>query len=153
MVGGRLVWGGLVGGLVLGVLGLSLVSHISNISGVSISNGVGNDLDTAIGKVDTVLSVSGIAITGLVLLESSLAVVVSDGVGVLVLWGLIIVGLLVGSGLVSGSGLVRGGLVSRGGVISCGGSSGGGHEGSDGDEALKKENKHYINLNSTFLLV
>ena len=62
-----------------------------------------------------------LVITGLVLLESSLAVVISNGIRVLLSWGLIIVGLLVGRGLVSGGRVVEGGPVSRG-MFGCGSS-------------------------------
>ena len=122
----------LVGGLVLGVLGHALVPDISNIAGVTISNVVGHNLGTAVGKGNTVLAVGGIAVTGLVLLEVSLGVVVSDGIGVLVLGGLVIGGLLVGGGLVGG-----GGGISRAGLVGSGNSHGGK---SGDDEELEHKN-------------
>merc|ERR1719350_311951 len=97
-----------------GVLGLTGVGHLSNVAG-QVVGVVGDGLDPAVGKVDGVGSSDNTGtIVGLRLLEGSLAVVISDGVGV-----------GVGGGL---------GHHSMGhGVL--GGGGGGGHEGK-GDEGL-----------------
>merc|ERR1719411_1476995 len=79
-------WGG--GGVVStsgssGGLGLSGVGHISNIA-VIVVGGVGDSLDTAVGKVDRVRSSNNTGTVIVLLLESSLGVVISHGVGELV---------------------------------------------------------------------
>ena len=103
-----------------GVLGLTGVSHLSNVAG-QVVGVVGDGLDPAVGKVDGVGSLNNTgAIVGLRLLEVSLAVVISDGVGV---------------GVGGGLGQVGGGVSSlhhRGVLRGGGGSS---HEGK-GDEGL-----------------
>ena len=149
MVGSRLVGSG-VSGLVLGVVSLTFVFNISNISGVSISDRVGHNLGTAIGKSNTVFTSGGISVTVLVGSERSTAVVISNSISVLVDSRAIISGLRVvgssmvnrlvdngsgvvgsglvdngsgvvdGSGLVDGSGVVDRGMVDRGGVVDRG---------------------------------
>merc|ERR1719411_796057 len=79
-------WGG--GGVVStsgssGGLGLSGVGHISNIA-VIVVGVVGDSLDTAVGKVDRVRSSNNTGTVIVLLLESSLGVVISHGVGELV---------------------------------------------------------------------
>ena len=83
MVGSRLVGSG-VSGLVLGVVSLTFVFNISNISSVGISNRVGHNLGTAIGKSDTVFTVGGISITVFVGLEVSVCVVIIDSISVFI---------------------------------------------------------------------
>ena len=74
-------WGrGRVVGLGLRVLGNTLVSHISNIARVGISNVVCDNLGAAIGKGNTVLASSGISVPLLVLTKVSLGVVISNSV-------------------------------------------------------------------------
>ena len=149
MVGSRLVGSG-VSGLVLGVVSLTFVFNISNISGVSISDRVGHNLGTAIGKSNTVFTSGGISVTVLIGSERSTAVVISNSISVLVDSRAIISGLRVvgssmvnrlvdngsgvvgsglvdngsgvvdGSGLVDGSGVVDRGMVDRGGVVDRG---------------------------------
>ena len=115
--------GGIGGGSMdsLGVLGSSLVGHISNISIITIG-GVGDMLDSAVRKSNRVGSL-GIAgtIRGLLGVEVSLGVVIGNSVGVGVGGNLIGVNLsLVGRG---------GGMVSRGSVDNRGVISGGGVDG------------------------
>merc|ERR1719336_514460 len=85
-------WGSLVGwgGVVLWVLGLSLVCHISNIS--VLGGSVGDDLGSAVGKSDLVSSSGVVSVALLVGVEVAEAVVVLDGVLVLVDGGLVRVG-------------------------------------------------------------
>ena len=119
----RLVSGSGVSGLVSGlggfVVGLTLVSHIGNISRVSIGNVVGDDLGAAIGQVDTVFALGGVVVAVLVGGEVSASVVISNSIAVLVdsgsVFGLLVGSGVVGSGLVSGSGMGSG-LVSGSGV-------------------------------------
>ena len=67
MIGGGLVRGRLVLlGMVGCIVGLSLILDISDIAGVVISNIVGNNLDPAIRKIDTVFTIGGVTITVLV---------------------------------------------------------------------------------------
>ena len=109
-------------GLVLRVVSLTLVFHISNISRVSISNRVGHNLGTAIGKSNTVFTSGGISITVLVGLESSTTVVISNSISILIDSRAIISRLMVSRGVV-GSGFVSRGRVdnrlvhNRGGVV------------------------------------
>ena len=98
---------GLVSGLVFGVLGFTFVFDISDITvGVS---GIGDDLDTTVGKVDSVRSLGVVSVAGFSGLEVSVAVSVLDSVVVSVLGRDIGVGGFVVSG---GGGVVGGGLVS-----------------------------------------
>ena len=83
--------GGLVGGGVsVSLLWLwwvdwgSLVCDISDES-VDVVSGVGDGLDTAIGKVDGVRSSHDSGLGGLLGVEDGLAVVVGDGVGVILM--------------------------------------------------------------------
>jgi hypothetical protein len=110
-------------GFVFGVDSFTGVSDISDISGVTVSNGVSYGLDTTIGKGDMVFTVGGITITSFVGTEIGSGVIISNGVSVIVSGGYISV--CWGSWVVWGWG-IRG---SRGG-------KGGGHEGRDGNEDL-----------------
>ena len=110
--------GGFVSGLVFGVLSFTFVFDISDIT-VSVS-GVSHDLDATVGKVDSVRSLGVVSITRLFGGEVGVAVVVSDGISVLVLGRDIGVGGFVVCG---GRGVRRGGVVS----------SDTGDEGKDGD--------------------
>ena len=97
-------WGWLVSGWVLwgwSVVWGSFVGNLGNISGVSISGSIGDSLDTAIGKGYTVGSRGSISVTLFVLVEVSLAVVISDGVFVSVYWWGIFVYWSVSWGMVS----------------------------------------------------
>ena len=76
-------WGiGGLGGDILGVLSSALIGDISDISIISIA-GVANMLDSAIGKSNRVrsLDIAG-SIRGLLSVEGSLGVVISNSVGV-----------------------------------------------------------------------
>ena len=66
------------------VLGNTFVFDISNISSISISYVVGNNLGTAIGKGDTVFTVGGISITVFVSLEVSVSVVIIDSISIFI---------------------------------------------------------------------
>jgi len=124
-------------GLIRSIVGLTLVFDISDISRVSISDSVGDNLGTTIGKGYTVFARGSITITVLVLLEVGTRVVISNSIAILVNSWAIISGFRVsrlvggswvgnnsrfvdnGSGLVDGS---RGGLVDwgRGGLVNWG---------------------------------
>ena len=90
-------------GLILGVLGLTLVPDISDVARVSILNSVGDDLGAAIGKSNTVFTIGGITITSLVLAKVGSSVVILNSIGILVLGRLIVFGLLVSGAVVRGS--------------------------------------------------
>ena len=110
--------GGLVSGLVFGVLSFTFVFDISDITvGVS---GVSHDLDATVGKVDSVRSLGVVSITRLFGGEVGVAVVISDGISVLVL----------GRDIGVGGFVVCGGRGVRGGGVV---SSDTGDEGKDGD--------------------
>ena len=122
----RLVWFGLVRSIV----SFTLVSDISDISGVSITNAVSHNLGTTIGKSYTVFTRGSITITVLTLSKVGTRVVISDSITVLVESWAFISGLMVSllrvSGLVGGSRLVDWGrLVDRGGVVNGSGLVGG----------------------------
>ena len=111
------------GGVVFGVFGLTAVLHISNESRVTISNGVGNSLGTAVREEDMVsrkkvnkfvnkqlinckqtadlLSVGGVSVSVFVLSEVNrgVAVVILNCVFVVVSgWGVFVFGGVVGGG-------------------------------------------------------
>ena len=101
-----------------GVLGLSGVGHISNIT-VVVVGVVGHSLGSAIGKSNGVGSSNNtVAVIVLLLVESSLGVVISHGVGELVGGDL--------SKVSSGISGLHGGVISGGVVDNGGGSIGGG---------------------------
>jgi hypothetical protein len=115
----------LVGGLVLGVSGLSFVRHISNIARVGIGNIVVDNLGPAVGKSNAVRTSGGIPVSALIRGKAGTAVVVLDSISVLVDSGGIVLGLLAMVG--GGRGMVSWGrgMVSRGMdhwlVCRCGG--------------------------------
>ena len=77
--GGSVGWGGLVG-LLLGVDSGALVGDISDKSVISVA-GVGHVLDSAIGKVDRVLTINNtVSIIVLSLVEGSSRVVIGNSV-------------------------------------------------------------------------
>ena len=126
MIGGG---GGIGGGSgdILGVLGSSVIGHISNISIITIG-GVGDMLDSAVGKSNRVgaLGIAG-TIGGLLSIEVGLGVVISHSVGEGV--GRDLIGVFLG--LVSGGGLVsnRGRGISGGSLHNHGGNDGGSVDG------------------------
>ena len=86
MVGSGFVSGsGVSSRLVFRVGSFSFISHISDIA-IGAST-VGNNLDTTIGKVDTVFSSSVIVITALLLAENGSVVGIVDTIFVVVHWG------------------------------------------------------------------
>jgi len=91
--------------------GLTLISDIGNISRVSITDGVGDDLGTAIGKSHAVLSSGSITITVLTCSKVGARVVISDSITILIDSRAIISGLMVSGNGVSG---LVGGLVDNG---------------------------------------
>ena len=112
-------------GLISRILGLALVSDISNISRVLIPNIVGDNLGTTIGKSYTVFTRGSITITVLTLSKVGTRVVISDSITILVKSWAFISGLMVSllrvSGLVGGSRLVDWSrLVDRGRVVRSG---------------------------------
>merc|ERR1711997_1180735 len=80
-LGGRLVsWGWVVWlGLILRVDGLALVLDVSDVA-VVVIGGVGDGLDTAIGKVDLVGSGHGLTVSSLLGVEVGAGVVVGNAV-------------------------------------------------------------------------
>jgi hypothetical protein len=132
VVGGpRSIGGGgsLVSGLVLGVLGNTLVAHISIVAGLVISNSVGDNLGPAVGKGDTVRSAGGISVALLVLGKVDMGVVIGNSIAVGVGSRLVVLRLGL---VVDGPGCIRWG---RSGMVG----EGNGHEGSNGDEELLKK--------------
>jgi hypothetical protein len=127
----------LVSRLVLGVLGNTLVAHISHIAGLVISNIIGDNLGPAVRKLDTVRSAGGISVALLVLAKVDLGVVVGNGVVVGVGGGLIILRLLICGGP---GGIRGGGVVGRTGRVGAGE----GHKGSKSDDELK--DNHILHL-------
>ena len=146
------------------VFGFTRVLNISDISGISIPDGISDSLSTSIRQNNAVLSVGSITVPALFLVEVNSSIVIGNSVSV-VIGGVIIVvfgfmvsrgGFVGGSGLVSGSGsvswsVVDGGMVNGGvGVFVDGMDSGGMSEfeggvavlvsGSDGQEG-RKSNK------------
>jgi len=85
MVWGRFGWVvSWLSWVVFWVLSNTFVFDISNISTISISNVVGYDLSTAIGKIDTVFATCGVSITVFVGLEVSFCVVVMYSISVFI---------------------------------------------------------------------
>ena len=115
--------GFMVSGLVFGVLGGAFVFDISDITVGS--SGVGHNLDTAIGQVNSVGSLGVVSVSGFTGLEVGVAVVIGNGVCVFVFWGNIGVGGFVVGG---GRGVVSGGLISDGNA---------GKKGNEGDLRLR----------------
>jgi len=117
---GWLVGGGWLVSWLLGVDSGSLVGHIGNIAVISVG-GVGDVLDSAIGKSNGVRSGDIAGTIGLLLaLEVGLGVVISHSVGEGVGGDLIgvLLGLVSGSGLVSrGRGISWGSLHNHGGMV------------------------------------
>ena len=70
-----------------GKLSLTSVLNIGNISSGIISNSVGNSLDATIGKINAVLTVGSISITGLVGCKVGTRVVISYSITVVVVGG------------------------------------------------------------------
>merc|ERR1719458_1748742 len=136
----------LVAGLVLVVVGLSLVPDVHHIAGVAVSGVVGDDLGPAVGKGNAVLANGGIAIPVLVLAKVGARVAVLDSVlevvgGIVVISGLMVgrLGGMVGGGVVDGGSMVdsmvHGGMVDSvvgGSMVSEGNS----HKGSESNEDL-----------------
>ena len=101
----------------LGVLGLALVGHISDVAGVAIVDRVGHGLDAAVGKGNRVGASGGIAVTGLSGIEVDLLVLIVHIVVELVLGGLLVLGLRV---VRSRPVVCRGGVVGGGRVVGRG---------------------------------
>jgi len=97
---------------------LTFVCDISNIPRVSITDSVGDDLGTAIGKSHAVLSCGSITITVLRLSKVGARVVISDSITILIDSWAIISGLMVRSNRVSG--LVGGSWVNNSGFVDNG---------------------------------
>jgi len=120
--GGRFVSGGGVGRLVFlffGVDSLSFVFDVSNVSGgISL---VGDDLDTAVGKVHTVFTSGIVVISVFSMRENGTGVTVLNSIFVVVHWG--------EDGFFVVGGWVRGSIRCR----CVGGSGGNSQEGGEGD--------------------
>ena len=97
------IWGECLGGVCWcdGVLGFAGVLDNGNVSAVSV-NGVGNGLEPAVGKSDVVLSVGVSSVTGLLVSEVVVAVVILHGVlpgvhGIGLVKNIVITGIKVGT--------------------------------------------------------
>ena len=117
MVGSGFVSGSGVSGLVFRVVSFTFVFNISNISSVGISNRVGHNLGTAIGKSNTVFTSSGISITVLVGSERSTTVVISNSISKLIDSRAIIGGLSMVSRSMVGCSMVDRLVDNRSGVV------------------------------------
>ncbi len=95
---GRAVW--VRGGA---VVGLARVGDVGNVARVGIVDVVLHSLDAAIGQSDVVLSLGGVPIAGLAGSEVGAGIVVMDGVSVLVMGGLLVVGSSVARGVGGGT--------------------------------------------------
>ena len=71
-------------GLIGSILGLTLISDISNISRVFIPNLVGDNLGTAIRKIYTIFAISSITITVFMLFKVGTRVVIKDGISIFI---------------------------------------------------------------------
>lgn len=113
-------------GFIRSIMSLTLVSDISDVSGVSITNAVSHNLGTAIGKSHAVFARGSITITFFIGSKVGSRVVISDGISEIVHWGCIISGFMVRCGFVGGfvwcgSWVVRcGGLVDNCGFVDYG---------------------------------
>jgi hypothetical protein len=127
--------------------GLSRVRDISDVARVGIGNIVGDGLDAAIGKSNTVSTVGGVAVSVLIGRKVNSTVLVINSISVVVCWRNISVD---GGGAISGS---RGISWSRGwGVL--GGGGGHGHDGEESNKALEKgRNENIIKIESNFNLI
>ena len=96
-------------GLIGSILGLTLISDISNISRVFISNLVGDNLGTAIRKIYTIFTISSIAITVFMLFKVGTRVVIKDSISIFIVSRGFICRFMVRIGRVSR--VVRGGWV------------------------------------------
>ena len=112
VVDGGMMHRGMMDGSVVGlVMRLAGVLDVGNVAGVSVVNVVGHGLETAVGELNMVLALGGVAITALSGTKVE-AVLISDTVLVGVVGGSgLIVGLMVAS--VDG-GMMHGGVMDRG---------------------------------------
>ena len=69
-------------GLIGSIVSLTFIFDIGNISRVAISNIVGNNLSTAIGKSYTIFSIGSITITGFILSKVGTRVVISNSISI-----------------------------------------------------------------------
>ena len=133
MVGRGLVGSGMVGSRLM-VRGLAFVLDIHNIAGVAIGGVVGHNLGTAVREEDAVVAVGGVAIAFLISTKLHVVAIGICGINA-VLVSIVGLGGLV-LGLMVAAAMVRG-MVGRG-VVSASHSG----EGSNEDEALKREINH-----------
>ena len=96
---------GFVSGSGMVFLSISRVLDISDISRVTISNGISHSLGTTIRQQNAVLSVGGISVTRFLLVEIDTVVIIVDGIGVSVVGGFFMVGR---GGFIGGGGMVDG---------------------------------------------
>merc|ERR1719384_494932 len=99
--------------LIGSIVSLTFVFDIGNISRVAISNIVGYNLGTAIGKSYTIFSIGSVTITGFILSKVGTRVVISNSISISVDSWAIISRLRV-SGLVGRSWVNNGSMVNRG---------------------------------------
>ena len=71
-------------GLIGSILGLTLISDISNISRVFISNLVGDNLGSTIRKIYTLFTISSITITVFMLFKVGTRVVIKDSISIFI---------------------------------------------------------------------
>ena len=89
-------------GFIGSILGLTLISDISNISRVFISNLVGDNLGTAIRKIYTIFTIGSITITVFMLFKVGTRVVIKDSISIFIVSRGIISRFMVRISMVSG---------------------------------------------------
>ena len=99
---GMVSWSSLVGRSSI-IVSLTRVSNIGHVSTVTISNIVGNSLNTAIRESNTVTSLGRVTITRLISIVVSSTVVIIDTILVAIHSRLIIAGLSISWGTISGA--------------------------------------------------
>ena len=83
------------------IVGLTLISDISNISRVFIPNLVGDNLGTAIRKIYTIFTIGSITITVFMLFKVGTRIVIKDGISIFIVSRGIICRFMVRIGMVS----------------------------------------------------
>ena len=88
-------------GFIGSIVGLTLISDISNISRVFISNLVGDNLGTAIRKIYTIFTISSMTITVFMLFKVGTRVVIKDSISIFIVSRGIICRFMIRIGMVS----------------------------------------------------
>ena len=161
VVDGGMMHRGMMDGSVVGlVMRLAGVLDVGNVAGVSVVNVVGHGLETAVGELNMVLALGGVAVAALsgtevetVLISDTVLIGVMGGSGLVL--GLMVASVVRGRGVVD-RGVMDWGMVDNGGVVDGGVMHGGvvhggvvvdrtmvgdgrGGKGSSEDEVLKRD--------------